>query len=80
MPVAGGGHVQKDAVSLKTRAEGCSLPQRFTKLEVGGKNRMEGRKLERRRTETGRNAVGERILPPQTQNYIGVCRPINVFH
>ena len=45
---------------------------------------MEGRKLERRRTETGRNAVGERILPPilppQTQNYIGVCRPINVFH
>ena len=55
----------------------------WTIYEIGSrwnKTERNGRKLGRRRAETGRNAVGDRIMSTQAQHYIGVCRPIKVIH
>ena len=40
---------------------------------------MEEINLGSSRPETGRNPVGERIMPPQTRHYIGVYMPIKVL-
>jgi hypothetical protein len=61
--------VQKDAVTLNNLRNWKSVAQ----------NRMEGRNLGRSRPETARNAVGEGIMPPQAQQYIGVYMPIKVL-